>query len=109
MDPLAARLVLQALLPGLKAVAGRLLFDADERDAVWSALLVHCWERIRRYPLERRPTRIAANTLLDTLQKTTRELKRQSRHRRAPACVIRKFHDKPSVELVAHFHLRFAK
>jgi PAS domain-containing protein len=81
VDPLAARLVLQALLPGLKAVAGRLLFEADERDAVWSALLAHCWERIRRYPLERRPTRIAANTLLDTLQKTTRELKRQRRHR----------------------------
>ena len=79
-DPLAARLVLQALLPGLKARAGRLLLDADERDAVWSALLAHCWERIRRYPLERRPSRIAANTLLDTLQKTTRELKRQRRY-----------------------------
>jgi Mg-chelatase subunit ChlI len=80
-DPLAARLVLQALLPGLKALAGRLLLEADERDEVWSALLAHCWERIRRYPLERRPSRIAANTLLDTLQKTTRELKRQRRYR----------------------------
>ena len=67
-DPLAARLVLQALLPGLKALAGRLLLEADERDEVWSALLAHCWERIRSYPLERRPARIAANTLLDTLQ-----------------------------------------
>jgi hypothetical protein len=80
-DPLAARFVLQALLPGLKGLAGRLLLEADERDEVWSALLAHCWERIRRYPLERRPARIAANTLLDTLQKTTRELKRQRRYR----------------------------
>ena len=74
-------MVLQALLPGLKALAGRLLLEADERDELWSALLAHCWERIRRYPIERRPTRIAANDLLDTLKKTTRELKRQRRNR----------------------------
>jgi hypothetical protein len=80
-DPLAGRVVLQALLPGLKALAGRLLLEAGERDLVWSALLAHCWERIRRYPLERRPARIAANVLLDTLQKSTRELKRQRRER----------------------------
>jgi DNA-directed RNA polymerase specialized sigma24 family protein len=80
-DPLAARVVLQALLPGLKALARRILFEADERDEVWSALLAHCWEGIRRYPLERRPERIAANTLFDTLKKTTHELKRK---RRAP-------------------------
>ena len=80
-DPLAARVVLQTLLPGLKKIAGRLLLEADERDELWSALLAHCWERIRRYPLERRPTRIAANLLLDTLQKTSRELKQQRRNR----------------------------
>lgn len=80
-DAQAARVVLQALLPGLKALAGRLLLEPDERDEIWSALLAHCWERIRCYPLERRPSRIAANVLLDTLQKTTRELKRQRRDR----------------------------
>lgn len=78
-DRQAGRLVLQALLPGLKALAGRLLLEPDEREQIWSALLAHCWERICRYPLERRPARIAANVLLDTLQKTTRELKRQRR------------------------------
>jgi hypothetical protein len=80
-DPLAARVVLQALLPGLKSLARRILFEAGERDEVWSALLAHCWERIRRYPLERRPTRIAANILLDALKKTTYELKRERRDR----------------------------
>jgi hypothetical protein len=80
-DPLAARMVLQALLPGLKNLAGRLLLEPDERDEIWSALLAHCWERIRCYPIERRPSRIAANVLLDTLQKTARELKRQRRNR----------------------------
>jgi hypothetical protein len=76
-DPLAARVVLHALLPGLKALAGRILLEAGEREELWSALLAHCWERIRRYPIERRPARIAANVLLDTLKKTTWELKRQ--------------------------------
>jgi DNA-directed RNA polymerase specialized sigma24 family protein len=80
-DPLAARVVLQTLLPGLKTLARRILFEAGERDELWSALLAHCWERIRHYPLERRPERIAANTLLDTLKKTTRELKRERRDR----------------------------
>jgi hypothetical protein len=80
-DAHAARMVLQALLPGLKALAGRLLLEPDEREEIWSALLAHCWERVRRYPLERRPGRIAANVLLDTLQRTTRELKRQRRER----------------------------
>ena len=80
-DPLAARVVLQALLPGLKSLARRILFEAGERDEVWSALLAHCWERIRCYPLERRPARIAANILLDALKKTTYELKRARRDR----------------------------
>jgi hypothetical protein len=80
-DPLAARVVLQALLPGLKALAGRLLLDAGERDELWSALLAHCWERIRSYPLERRPTRVAANVLLDTLKRTSRELAHRRRDR----------------------------
>lgn len=80
-DPLAARVVLQTLLPGLKKLAGRLLLEAAQRDELWSALLAHCWERIRRYPMERRPARIAANLLLDTLYETSREFKRQLRDR----------------------------
>jgi len=80
-DPLAARVVLQALLPGLKRLAGRILLEAHQREELWSALLAHCWERIRCYPLERRPTRIAANLLLDTLKKTTREFRRELRDR----------------------------
>jgi hypothetical protein len=56
-DPLAARMVLHALMPGLKTLARRILLDADQRDELWSSLLAHCWERIRCYPLERRPRR----------------------------------------------------
>jgi DNA-directed RNA polymerase specialized sigma24 family protein len=69
-EPIAGRLVLHALLPGLKAIARRLLAGADEREELWSALLTIAWERIRSYPLDRRPRRIAANLLLDTLRPT---------------------------------------
>jgi DNA-directed RNA polymerase specialized sigma24 family protein len=80
-DPLAARVVLQALMPGLKRIAGRVLLDLSERDELWELLLAHAWERIRQYPLARRPQRIAANILLDTLRRTMRELERERRRR----------------------------
>jgi len=89
-DPLAARVVLQALMPGLKGLAARALLDASERDELWELLLAHAWERIRRYPLERRPRRIAANVLLDTLRGTMRELERERRrrHRSVPDATV---------------------
>ncbi len=70
-DPLAARTVLQMLLPGAKALARRLswLGDAQERAAAVTATL---YEQIRRYPIERRPARIAANLLADTHQRLLR-------------------------------------
>ena len=80
-DPLAARVVLHAVLPGLKRLAGRLLHEVGERDELWSLLLAHLWERIRSYPLEKRPRRIAANLLLDTAHATLAELRRERRLR----------------------------
>jgi DNA-directed RNA polymerase specialized sigma24 family protein len=80
-DPLAARVVLQLLLPGLKRIAARALHDLSERDELWELLLAHAWERIRRYPLARRPRHIAANVLLDALMRTMRELERERRRR----------------------------
>src|SRR6266540_6260469 len=82
-DPLAARVVLHALLPGLKGLAGRLLLEVAERQKLWSLLLARAWEEIRTYPLEQRPRRIAANLLLDTAHATLAELANE-RARRAP-------------------------
>ena len=65
VEPLAARVVLAALLPGLKRIAEEVILDARDRDELWQLLLACAWERIRGYPLERRPSRIAANLLLD--------------------------------------------
>lgn len=69
-EPHAGRVVLEALLPGLKNLAGRLLTDVSDREELWSLLLVCAWERIRAYPVARRPRRVAANLLLDCLRGT---------------------------------------
>jgi hypothetical protein len=70
-DPLPARVLLQLLLPGARNLARRwwALGDADERAAAAVAAVYH---RIRTYPIERRPGRVAANVLLDA----ARELRR---------------------------------
>ncbi|HEX9344186.1 MAG TPA: hypothetical protein VF995_11300, partial [Actinomycetota bacterium] len=69
--PLAARTLLQTLLPGAKALARRLtwLGDPPERAAAVTATL---YEQIRSYPIQRRPARIAANLLADTHQRLLR-------------------------------------
>ncbi len=74
LEPLAGRVVLQAMLPGLKKLAGRMLSDAREREELWSALMACAWERIRTYPVERRPRKVAANLQLDCLRGTLRSL-----------------------------------
>lgn len=76
-DQFAGLVVLEALLPGLKALARRLLVEPGQRDEVWAVILACCWERIRRYPIERRPGRVAANLLLDTRHAALRALGRR--------------------------------
>lgn len=62
-DDLAARVLLQLLLPGTRRLASRwwALGDPEERAA---AAVSAVYGRIRCYPFERRPQRIAANVLL---------------------------------------------
>ena len=59
-------------------LSARLLRNAREKEELRSILLLSAWEIIRRYPLERRPSRVAANLLLDTLKATLIELGRES-------------------------------
>ncbi len=67
-DDLAARTLLQLLMPALCGVARRLRFlgDHDERA---SAVVATAYERIRTYPIERRPRHIAANLVWDTTKR----------------------------------------
>jgi hypothetical protein len=73
-DDLAARVLLQLLLPGARSLARRwwALGDHHERAA---ATVLAVYHRIRTYPVERRPGRVAANVLLDAAT----ELRRRAR------------------------------
>jgi len=75
-EDLAGRVVLQALLASMVRMAAR------DPGAGLSDYVSHLWCRIRTYPLERRPRRIANNLELDTLKAICRE---RPRHVLVPA------------------------
>src|SRR5207237_7985290 len=77
--PLAGRMVLQAMLPGLKSLSARLGHSVLSFEELWQVLFVCLWERIVTYPVERRPSRVAANLLRDTLKRTLAELRREAK------------------------------
>ena len=79
----AGRVVLQAMLPGLKALAAVLLKRAPtggdpalDREELWQVLFVAMLERIRAYPVERRPRKVAANLILDVEHVVLAEVQR---------------------------------
>lgn len=72
---IAARALLQLLLPGTCRLAARwwALGSSEERAA---AAVGAVYSRIRRYPLDRRPQKVAANILLDANQDLARVARR---------------------------------
>lgn len=79
-DNVAARTVLQALMPGLKMLmlAYRRSGPSEE---VATAVIEAAFERIRCYPCDRRPAKVAANLLNDTRQVLWRDGCRERRLR----------------------------
>lgn len=82
-EPSASRIVLQAMLPGLKTLAAAMLKrhpehgdPALEREELWQVLFVEMLERIKTYPLGRRPRKVAANLILDVKHVALPELQR---------------------------------
>lgn len=72
-SPLAGRTVLQAML-------GKVVLMAQGDPLVGtSAYVAAMWERIRTYPLDRRPRHIAANLALDTRKLARRDADREHR------------------------------
>lgn len=63
----AATLIMEALLPRIRSLA------ALDAQAELGDYVTHLWLRLHTYPLERRPRRIAANLVLDTLKAVHRE------------------------------------
>jgi len=77
-DALAARTMLCAVQPGLIAIA-RQYRDLDgDPEELPAFVVAAAWERIRSYPVRRRPSHVAGNVLLDTRQRVTRTV---GRHR----------------------------
>ncbi|HUP68573.1 MAG TPA: hypothetical protein VM142_02040 [Acidimicrobiales bacterium] len=81
-DELAARTVLQALVPGLRAVAMACAW-AGEPEEVDAMVVATAWERIRTYPSDARPERVAANIVLDVLKQLCRDRRRRLAEQRA--------------------------
>jgi DNA-directed RNA polymerase specialized sigma24 family protein len=77
LDDLAARTLLQALMPGMRCLARRYKGAAasDGEDSA-SLVVALTYERIRTYPFDRRPCRIAANVLFDARQWLQRAVSR---------------------------------
>ncbi len=82
----AARVLLQLLLPGTCRLAASwwALGDAEERA---SAAVTAVYQRIRNYPIDRRPTKVAANILLDAGQDLWRAAKKLNAERTRVVCV----------------------
>lgn len=69
-DQLAGRAVLQVMMPKAVRVAMGVLRRPDvagDRDEAFATAVAALWQVIARYPIERRPKRVAANLAMDTL------------------------------------------
>jgi hypothetical protein len=76
-DRLAARLILQRFVPALKSIAG---WDQPMRQTDWAAMVVSAaHEVIVTYPVDRRPSRVAANIVWDVRKRMYASL---AEHRR---------------------------
>lgn len=84
VTPLAARVVLQRILPGLAAAARRRA-GAYRRDELLDDLVANSWSVIRAYPVARRPHRVAANLVRDiTFQTVVRPSRLKSARTEVP-------------------------
>lgn len=80
-DDLAARTVLACMMPGAKNLTCSYLWAHPDVDECAAAVVAAMWERIRTYPCDRRPAKVAANIQLDTRQRISRRAARDERER----------------------------
>ena len=78
-DPLAARIVLQRILPALCAFSRRHAPNHAAQQDLLDELIGNAWAAIRRYPIERRPRWVVPNLVRDIgFQTIVRPLRRRS-------------------------------
>ncbi len=97
VDDLAARTMLQALIPGLFNVTRR-LGGAVIDEELEAQVLTEAFDRIRNYPLERRPRAIAANVIQDVFGRVCRARTRAQNHVADAEAPVERTLD-PSVEI----------
>ena len=83
-EPLAARIVLQRLLPGLLAIARREQ-RCDRSAEAFELLAAEAWLAIVSYRLDRRPTDVAAKLLNDARHRAFTTPRRKARRAREDA------------------------
>lgn len=96
LDQVAARTVLQAVMPGLKSLMSAYQLTGEPED-VSTAVIEAAFERIRSYPCDRRPARVAANLLNDTRQILWRAARKERKLR-----LVTEPLTEAAVERVAH-------
>jgi len=62
-------LITYLLAPGLQNILVKSVFNDDDSTEVWPTLWSELFQSIQRYPLANRPHKVAANLLLDTLNR----------------------------------------
>lgn len=96
-EHLAARIVLQRILPGLANVARRHGRNHPSRTAAAFDELLGCaWQLIRTYPIDRRPRWIAANLVRDA---NYHAFTRPARLRRHPTTPFEAMHDRAAADV----------
>jgi DNA-directed RNA polymerase specialized sigma24 family protein len=77
-DQLAARIVLQRLLPGISSLARRRAREGQTHQDTLDEVVASAWTVIRTYPVDRRPTYVAAGMLREieyqSFRRATRRL-----------------------------------
>jgi hypothetical protein len=73
-DPYAARALFQVVFYGLIRIAADFRTATHSDEEIASVVIAAAYERIRTYPIDRRPRSIAANVLLDTRQAVSRSV-----------------------------------
>lgn len=73
-DDVAARALLQAVLYALVPITVRFRPATGDSDEIAAIVVAAAYDRIRTYPVVRRPRHVAANIILDTQQSVSRAL-----------------------------------
>lgn len=76
-DELAARVVVQAMLPAAVRMAARSVRSGEQWDEVLQLVVTALWQAVRSYPASRKAWQVARHLRLEMWHHTSRDLKRE--------------------------------